>query len=237
MNNKNSCVAILSQTWLLLVNVVFLGTAGVALFTGITMFQQSTSQIGSVDNRDIAIGLMAYGSFIGITAIMGCTGAIMKSPHVLTFFMAGLTIDLLILLGCGIYGILGLNSRKQNVVSASLSDWNQRHSTENDLVQQIFECCGFDSQDGSAYTGPSTDPNGQSIANPCAQPNTRPGCHQQVPVVFDYYIRILISVLAIGTVVSLISLWSAHKARKQKRAIAKGFANADKASAQRLLKA
>ncbi|KAJ1532622.1 hypothetical protein HK405_000950, partial [Cladochytrium tenue] len=149
-----------SRIWLILTNIPLLALGVIVLWAGAASYKVlqdnnydgSTSEGISMLSKNVVLAVAIAGGFVMMTALAGCTGAIGRINPLLSFYVGALVIDLLLLLGFGIYFAINTNSNISAWSALSSSGWNSLSDLFKDYVQFTFSCCGF-TQGFLVYSG------------------------------------------------------------------------------------
>ncbi|KAJ3053842.1 hypothetical protein HK097_003252 [Rhizophlyctis rosea] len=226
---------ILGRIWLILVNFVILAIGAACITFGALWWkafdlEDSTSEFLWVhyDWRLLAGLLMGVGGYLSITALTGCVGGCTRSRGALNCYIATLVIALLLVIGGGAYGTYKVHREVNNWNDVTAAQWSATSSHDKDLIQFMFNCCGWRSYE-DAYTGPHLIfGNATEIPNACAD---RTSVQAQAPYCQEKGYDSVVSTrkwssisVAVTAVVLIVSIFASVVSRRRENPAAKGFA-------------
>ncbi|RKO85882.1 Tetraspanin family-domain-containing protein [Blyttiomyces helicus] len=166
----------------------------------------------------VGIGVIALGSLLIFTAVLGCFGAVSRSTPLLVIYVIAMVFALLCVGAAGGFGTYELQTIRQKWQDTVTSTaWDQASPVVIDYYQSFFTCCGYLSYNDRPYTGTSEFQTGGS--NFCATPSTAsadPGCYARGSDLLDSFKKlVLVGSIVVG-VVLLINIIAACVSRKRR---------------------
>ncbi|KAJ3329541.1 hypothetical protein HDU76_007696 [Blyttiomyces sp. JEL0837] len=219
-----------SRTWLVLMNTLLLLIGVLALWVGaaalkLVLDNQATVTSGNdsiqVMTKGTAIGIIAYGGFLAVTALCGCFGGMTRANGLLGFYIGALIFDIFLTLGYGGYLAYLMKKNADYWKNLTLPDWLLFDDLSKDYVQATFNCCGFDGTPSSVYTGEVLYTFNGRTSNQCADPatvQTAAHCYDAGVSATANMFKFTCIALGTGIILLIISIGAATHARRREYA-------------------
>jgi len=146
--------------------------------------------------------LIAVGAVSMIIGFLGCCGAIRESQCMLGTFFFFLFIIFIVLVGAGVWAIVGQEDLQNSVTETldkAVKDYHEKDYAKNlmDNVQNNFECCG------SSMASADYVKNGEAVPKTCKALHLLTPCNKKL---FDYFADNLIIIAGVGIGIGVVML-------------------------------